>query len=293
MRLIYKNCIGVLTSASIFSILAVASIILVFISLPRILPIKAVKNFVTAISNEFGNFVVLSLKITLHLLHRPNWEVEFPPEISKYNWYLGMSNHMSWSDIFILLFISNGKIPLLKFFMKKELKWIPIVYLIHRTIDMPFVNRHTKEEIQDNPELKKIDFENSRIAAKKFSRYPSTAFSFAEGTRYSDEKHEAQSSPYRNLLIPKIGALATALNGMPEVDTILDFTIIYKSKKRSAWAYACGEMKDVKIVIKSYPIPYILKNKGFDEQAQYQEDFKNFIEDIWRKKEQIIKQSKF
>ena len=55
----------------------------------------------------------------------------------------------------------------------------------------------------------------------------------------------------------------------------------------------CGEMKDVKIVIKSYPIPYILKNKGFDEQAQYQEDFKNFIEDIWRKKEQIIKQSKF
>ena len=52
-------------------------------------------------------------------------------------------------------------------------------------------------------------------------------------------------------------------------------------------------MKDVKIVIKSYPIPYILKNKGFDEQAQYQEDFKNFIEDIWRKKEQIIKQSKF
>ena len=95
------------------------------------------------------------------------------------------------------------------------------------------------------------------------------------------------------MLIPKIGALATALNGMPEVDTILDFTIIYKSKKRSAWAYACGEMKDVKIVIKSYPIPYILKNKGFDEQAQYQEDFKNFIEDIWRKKEQIIKQSKF
>ena len=52
-------------------------------------------------------------------------------------------------------------------------------------------------------------------------------------------------------------------------------------------------MKDVKIIIKGYPIPDILKNKGFDEQVQYKMDFKNFIEDVWRKKEQIIKQSKF
>ena len=73
---------------------------------------------------------------------------------------------MSWADIFVLLFSANYKAPLLKFFMKKQLQWIPLIYLVHKTIDMPFVNRHSREEITKNPNLKIIDFENSRIAAK-------------------------------------------------------------------------------------------------------------------------------
>ena len=106
-----------------------------------------------------------------------------------------MSNHQSWADIFILLAAGHKKIPLLKFFMKKELQWIPIIYLVHKTVDMPFLNRHSRAQIQANPELKKVDFENAKIAAKRFSRNPSTAFSFAEGTRFNLQKHAAQNLP--------------------------------------------------------------------------------------------------
>ncbi len=44
-----------------------------------------------------------------------------------------------------------------------------------------------------------------RKAAKRFSRNPSSAFSFAEGTRFTSEKHSAQEL-YSNLLKPKVGA---------------------------------------------------------------------------------------
>ena len=56
----------------------------------------------------------------------------------------GNVKHQSWADIFVLLVTANYKIPLLKFFMKKELAWIPFIFLANKTLNMPFVNRHSK-----------------------------------------------------------------------------------------------------------------------------------------------------
>ena len=189
VRSLYKNIIGVLTVNTIIIILSIGVIVLSIVCLPRVLPSKKIKKFITGIANGIGDIVVWTMKISLIPLHRPNWMIEFPEGISKKSWYLGTSNHMSWADIFVLLFSANYKAPLLKFFMKKQLRWIPLIYLVHKTIDMPFVNRHSREEIIKNPKLKIIDFENSRIAAKRFTRHPATAFSFAEGTRFSDSKN--------------------------------------------------------------------------------------------------------
>ena len=76
-------------------------------------------------------------------------------------WYMAMSNHQSWADIFVLLVAANYKIPLLKFFMKKELWWIPFVFLANKTLNMPFVNRHSKEDLEKDPSLITQDYENT------------------------------------------------------------------------------------------------------------------------------------
>ena len=291
VKSLYKNIIGVLTVNTIIIILSIGVIVLSIVCLPRVLPSKKIKKFITGIANGIGDIVVWTMKISLIPLHRPNWMIEFPEGISKKSWYLGTSNHMSWADIFVLLFSANYKAPLLKFFMKKQLRWIPLIYLVHKTIDMPFVNRHSREEIIKNPKLKIIDFENSRIAAKRFTRHPATAFSFAEGTRFSDSKKAATKSDYKNLLNPKIGALATALAGMPMVSELIDFTLIYETDKRSAWAFACGEMKNVKIIVKKYQIPIELINHHDKSSNDYRELFKVFVDDIWEKKQLIIDQN--
>ena len=177
--------------------------------------------------------------------------------------------------------------------MKKELQWIPIIYLVHKTIDMPFLNRHSQKQIQANPDLKKLDYQSAEIAAKRFSRNPSTAFSFAEGTRFTHEKHLAQASPYKNFLTPKIGALAIALKGMPQVNELVDFTVIYSTDKKSTWNFLCGEMSQAKVYAKAYEIPKTLKGKNFDQEEEYRREFKNFIEKIWEEKQELYTELEF
>ena len=86
-------------------------------------------------------------------------------------WYMAMSNHQSWADIFVLLVSANYKIPLLKFFMKKELWWIPFIFLANKTLNMPFVNRHSKEQIKKDPSLRTKDYKNTLKSCKRFLQH--------------------------------------------------------------------------------------------------------------------------
>ena len=88
--------------------------------------------------------------------------------------------------------------------MKRELWWIPFIFLANKTLNMPFVYRHSRKEIEKNPELRNKDYEATLHACKRFLRSPSTIFSYAEGTRYTEEKYNLQKPIYKNLLNPKL-----------------------------------------------------------------------------------------
>ena len=228
------------------------------------------------------------------LMHGNNIElIGDDKEFSMDEWYMAMSNHQSWADIFVLLVSANYKIPLLKFFMKKELWWIPFVFLANKTLNMPFVNRHSKEEVKKDPSLRTRDYKNTIKSCKRFLRSPSTIFSYAEGTRFTKDKHEKQNSPFKNLLKPKVGGMATALSAMPKINTLIDYSLIYKSNKRSAWDFLTGEMRHVKVCVRKYDIPESLKNRNYSNDEQYREDFKVWIESIWAEKDKDIENLKF
>ena len=291
MAWLIKQFKGLITVTIIALVLTLGVIVLSLVNIPRLIPLQSLKKGIGKLSNEIGSLIVATLKLSIKVIHRPKWEFELPENLGTSNWYIGMSNHLSWGDIFILLFAGHRKVPLLKFFMKDELKWIPILYLIHKTVDMPFLKRHSMKSVKKNPELRKLDMIAAQKAAKRFARNPSVAFSFAEGTRYTPKKHEAQSSPYFQLLKPKIGALNIALSGMPEVSHLLDFTIIYKTNKTSAWSFACGEMNEAAVVAKKFKLPEeLLARNPLD--ANYKNIFQSFIDKIWEEKSTYILKNK-
>ena len=294
MKNIASSVIGLITFLLILIELIIGFGTLAIINIPRgIIPLKIFKIYLAKLSNIIGDLTVYGLKLIMLLMHGNNISVINNQKFDKNQWYMAMSNHQSWADIFILLVAANYKLPLLKFFMKRELWWIPFVFLANKTLNMPFVNRHSKKEIEQNPSLRNQDYKNTLKSCKRFLRTPSTIFSYAEGTRFTDEKHDQQGSPYNNLLSPKIGGMATALSAMPNINTLVDYTVVYKSKKRDAWSFAKGDMKHVKVLVTKYKIPDNLKNRNYANDKDYRDEFKNWIESIWTEKDKKIEELKF
>ena len=295
MQILKSFFIGLTTFFLIIFVLVIGFGTLTIINIPRIIiPLRSFKIFLSKVSNVIGDITVYWVKLTMILMHGNNIElIGDDKEFKMDEWYMAMSNHQSWADIFVLLVSANYKIPLLKFFMKKELWWIPFVFLANKTLNMPFVNRHSKEEVKKNPSLRTKDYENTIKSCKRFLRSPSTIFSYAEGTRFTRDKHKKQNSPYKNLLKPKVGGMATALSAMPKVNTLIDYSLIYKTNKRSAWDFLTGEMRHVKVFVKKYDIPESLKNRNYSTDEQYREDFKVWIESIWAEKDEDIENLKF
>ena len=294
MYYIKSNIIGFFTFILIVVELIIGFGTLTIVNIPRaIFPFKSLKIKLSKISNTIGEYTVYGLKIIMKIMHRDAMQVFDNNEFDKNQWYMAVSNHQSWADIFILLVAAHKKIPLLKFFMKKELAWIPFIFLANKTLNMPFVNRHSKKQLEKNPNLRFKDYENTLLACKRFQRSPSTIFSYAEGTRNNSTKHQAQNSPYKNLLIPRVGGIATALSAMPDIEVLVDYSVVYKSDKRGAWAFLKGDMRDVKVSVKKYNIPEDLKNKNYSTDEEYRKNFKIWIEGIWEEKDKEIERLKF
>ena len=293
MKNFLSNLKGVIHFIFIIIELAIGFSTITIANLPRPFVSQKLKISLARMSNHISDWTILGFKVIMNFFHNNKMEVIYEDTFDRNDWCLGLANHQSWADILLILSASNYMMPNIRFFMKKELSWIPFIYLANKNLNMPFVNRHSKKQITKNPNLRLQDYENTIKSCKRLKRAPSTIFSYAEGTRFTPEKHKDQNSSYKNLLEPKIGGLATALSALPESKYLIDFTLIYKTDQRSAWAFLKGDMADVKILVKKFKIPESLKNKSYLDDNEYRIEFKNWIEDIWSQKDKSIESLKF
>ena len=61
--------------------------------------------------------------------------------------YLVLANHQSWVDIPMLQLAFNRRIPLLRFFLKQQLFWVPLLGLAWWALDFPFMKRYSRETL--------------------------------------------------------------------------------------------------------------------------------------------------
>ncbi len=204
---------------------------------------------------------------------------------SRKEWYLVLSNHQTWSDIIILQMFFNKKIPLLKFFIKKELIWVPLLGIAWWALDFPFMKRYSSEFLKKNPSLKGKDIEATKKACEKFRYTPVSIMNFVEGTRFTKARHERQQSTYKNLLKPKAGGVAFVFSSMGNIiHCILDVTIKYPSRDFSFWHFLCGRIKEVHIHVEKITVtPELIGD--YENDSQYQESFKKWINELWLKKD--------
>jgi len=218
------------------------------------------------------------------------WDVQGVEAMERSEWYLVLANHQSWVDILVLQRIFHRKIPFLKFFIKKELFWFPLLGQAWWAVDFPFIKRYTKSYLLKKPHLKGKDLEITRKACKKFKKIPVSIMNFVEGTRFTDEKHRRQQSPSAHLLKPKAGGIAFVLGAMGEsIHRVLDVTIVYQGGVSSFWAFLSGNIRKIKVSVRSFPVsPELLGDYTNDEH--FRERLQGSLNNLWEEKDRCIEE---
>jgi len=223
---------------------------------------------------------------------RMRYEIQGVEKLKHNNWYLLAANHQSWADILVLEHAFAFKIPMLKFFMKKELLWVPLVGSSCWVLNFPFMKRYSREFLEKNPHLKGQDLETTKKSCERFKFIPSTMINFIEGTRFTQEKYQAQASPYDNLLKPKAGGAAFILEAMGDIlKEMLDVTIVYPPSQHIAWDYFCGRFMKVVVDINVIEIDGNLRG-DYIKDADFKIFFQNWLNQVWQQKDQRITEIK-
>jgi 1-acyl-sn-glycerol-3-phosphate acyltransferase len=211
------------------------------------------------------------------------WDVQGVDGLHARGWYLVSSNHQSWVDILVLQRIFHGHIPFLKFFLKQELIWVPVIGLAWWALDFPFMKRGKGSGAKQN------DLKTTREACEKFKLIPTTVINFVEGTRFTPAKQAAQQSPYRHLLKPKIGGLGIALAAMGEqFEALLDVTIVYPQGTPTFWHLLCGQIDAVTVRVQQREIPATVLGSDPVLDKAYRQRIGQWVDGQWRDKDALI-----
>jgi 1-acyl-sn-glycerol-3-phosphate acyltransferase len=226
---------------------------------------------------------------TFWLLTRIEWQVEGLEGLRYDGWYLVLSNHQSWVDIPVLQKTFNRRIPFLKFFLKQELIWVPLLGLAWWALEFPFMKRYSKEFLEKHPDMRGKDLETTRAACEKFRRVPVSVMNFVEGTRFNPAKREKQQSPFVHLLRPKAGGVAFVLNAMGDIlQSIVDVTIVYPEGRPTFLDTLSGRLHKVRVFIRELPIPRDLLAGDYENDVAYRERCQGWVMELWGEKDAMI-----
>ncbi len=273
----------------VLNVLLWVPILLVFAVVRLILPFKGVRLAIDPLLVKIAEAWISCNSGWMGLTQRTQWDVEGIAGLDPQGWYLVNSNHQTWVDIFVLQHLLNRRIPLLKFFIKSQLKWVPIMGLAWWALDFPFMRRHSEEYLKKHPEMRGKDQAATRRACEKFALIPTSVMNFLEGTRFTPAKHAKQQSPYRHLLKPKAGGIALALNAMGDkFRAILDVTIVYPDGAPKFPDFLCGGVRRVIVRVQSLPVPEHLIDSDYGADAATREAFAKWVQQLWQDKDAQI-----
>ena len=125
--------IGILSSLILVTNTLILAVLMIPLGVIKfLLPLKTLRASFTKIIIKIGELWISVNSLWVIHLHKPHIEIIGKENLNGDSWFLSTSNHQSAADIFIVQYITNKKIPMLKFFIKYELIYVPVILsLIH------------------------------------------------------------------------------------------------------------------------------------------------------------------
>jgi len=255
-------------------------------------PKGAARNTVTHWLSSVGEYWISFNKLMAWLLHDMKWDIQLPDELNHEGRYLVFCNHQSWVDILVLQHCLNRRAPFMRFLLKQELIWVPFLGFCWWALDMAFLRRYSRSQLQKNPALRGKDLENAARACEKLKHIPVSMMTFPEGTRFTAAKHDQQNSPFQHLLRPRYGGIGQVLYSFDDaLDHLIDVTIIYPDGAPGLWQFVSGQVKKISVKVRLLPIGAEVRGKNFREDAAAKNALKEWLTDLWEEKEAYIAKS--
>ncbi len=258
------------------------------LAIVKLIPLRPLQQLLSyMIDGCAGGWIKINT-INQRLFSRTKINVSNFPSLSTKQWYMVISNHQSWVDILVLQRVLDGRVPFLKFFLKQQLIFVPIIGLVWWALDFPFMKRYSKALLAKKPHLKGKDVQATQKSCVKFQLKPVSVVNFVEGTRFTSQKSKQQGSPYSSLLKPKAGGLAFALNAMSgRLNQLVDVTISYPHGVPSFWDFIAGKVSQINVDINVEKVPENLLG-DYENDGEYKQAFQHWLNTKWENKQSII-----
>lgn len=275
--------LNVLLHATVLLVLAVCKVIMPVASLRNVLShalVGIAEQWIAVNGFLFGIFT------------STRWVVHGLDSLKREGWYLVLGNHQSWVDIPVLQRTLNRRIPFLKFFLKQQLIWVPVLGLAWWALDFPFMKRYSRETLEKHPELRGRDKLSTRSACERFRATPVSVMNFVEGTRFTAAKHAQQASPFTHLLRPRAGGVAFVLEAMGDIlQSVVDVTVVYPGGIPTLIEMLSNRVAEIRIDVRERPIPTDLVGGDYENDEAFRARFQNWINGLWEEKEELIARS--
>jgi len=234
------------------------------------------------IAASWIRFNVAGLKVA----ERMTWQVTLPDGLQRRGWYLVTSNHRSAVDIVILQWLFLDRIPMLKFFLKSELIWVPVLGLAWWALEFPFMRRYRRDVLERRPDLKRRDLDTTRRVCERFRDAPVSILNFLEGTRFTPAKRDRRGSPYRHLLAPRAGGVAQVVSTLGDrLSSWLDVTIVYPRGTPTFWHLISGQVGEVRVHVDPVPIDPAWTGRDYEADLPFRAELQEFVRGLWSVKD--------
>ncbi len=254
-----------------------------------LLPVPALRRSITRVLMMMGENWISTNWLMMRVAGSVSLQSSGLDNLRLDGWYLVISNHQTWVDIVVLQAVFNRRIPFLKFFIKQQLIWFPLLGIAWWAMDMPFMKRYSPSYLAKNPHMKGKDLETTKRACEKFCDTPTSVINFIEGTRFSEDKRVARKSPYKHLLQPRAGGLAIALSSMGDLfEGIADVTMVYQDGATSFWDMCCGSHVDVVVSVRERKLENWLVEGNYEADREFRKRVHAWLGQIWTEKDEIL-----
>ncbi len=277
----------------------VLTVALCLLSITRFLvPAGAARNWVRRFLAGMAETWIAINNMLFSILRLTQWDIEIPEGLNRKGCYLVNSNHQTWVDVVVLQRSFNRSLPFFRFFLKSPLIWVPFLGIAWWALDMPFMHRASAQQMKRRPGLKGKDLENARKACEKFRDIPVAMMNFPEGTRFSVDKRDRGKSPYRNLLVPRIGGSGQVLYALGgQLEALIDVTIVYPGDGGAGtaptfWHLVSGQIPRIVVRARQCEIPPQLLGRNFRTDREFRRELESWANQLWLEKDGLITELK-